>query len=64
MSNWPHKTDDRPHATPAPVSHAYTCAKCGVGVVVVGELLIRACEHDGPVHANMTAVVTQDGGLK
>lgn len=42
----------------------YTCSTCSLPVVLLGDgKLVRSCTHTTPVHANMSAVVSQHGGL-
>ncbi len=42
----------------------YTCSTCKLPVLVLGDgKLVRSCTHTTPVHANMSAVVTQHGGV-
>lgn len=42
----------------------YTCSTCKQPVLVLGDgKLVRSCAHTTPVHANMSAVVTQHGGV-
>lgn len=44
----------------------YSCSKCNLGVIVIGEKAIRACKcpKTTPVIANMTAVAHGVGGVK
>ncbi len=42
----------------------YTCTTCGLGVLVVGDQVIRGCFHlDAPVAGEMEATVYARGGL-
>ncbi len=35
----------------------YKCSECGLGVIIIGEEIIRACTHeDAPIIADMQAV--------
>lgn len=41
----------------------YACSTCKAPALVVNEKLVRSCTHTTPVHANMSAVVSQHGGI-
>lgn len=38
------------------------CSECGAPATVEDGQLVRTCEHDGPVTADLSAVVYGDGG--
>jgi len=40
----------------------YSCAECGVGVIVTPDAVVRGCTHTGTIYAHMEAVVSQSGG--
>jgi hypothetical protein len=42
----------------------YKCSECGLVVIVDGEDLIKACNCEASVIAEMTATATGSGGLK
>jgi hypothetical protein len=41
----------------------YACSVCKASALVVNGKLIRSCEHSAPVLADMTATVSQHGGV-
>lgn len=41
----------------------YACSTCGASVLVVNEKLVRSCTHMTTVHATLSAVVSQHGGI-
>lgn len=44
---------------------AYQCSVCKQGVVVLPDgQIVRRCKCKGPVIANMSATVSQDGAVK
>lgn len=43
---------------------SYKCKKCGLGVIVTKEKVIKACKCEAPVVADMTAVASGRGGVK
>lgn len=48
----------------------YRCAKCGLGVIVVGDIskqeldVIKACTCDAPIAANLIAGIAGEGGVR
>lgn len=35
----------------------YECSECGAEAKIVDGVLVRTCEHDAPIIANLTATV-------
>lgn len=44
---------------------AYTCSKCGLGVIVIpNEKPIKACTCEAPIAASMATTIYGNGSLK